>query len=425
MAYNLCSLHPVIIWLTVTKTQYIHIRPLLKQIPSASEDLVDRRHRWNSFRGLWERADLIRSFLWTHEIDDERVLLMRFLKRLLRLFNVDFCFVTLFSKGAKALEVGLPEATRMQLPANVSRLGLDLIANSRVPILRKRPHGPFEFGSTVISPLSPSVGQPSGFLMLAQTMPRSFASSELSLLQSLAGELSWAIRDLRSKKNHRMLVEIAFQELKNSLRHIAGHSSLLRDDSEPVSSRQQQEQMQDLKMSARELNNLIDGLVEVFGAHERNHSVAAESLELVATLKDIFAIYRNAAQDRGIEFEIGLATDLPDRIITDPSKFRHIVHNLFASAVASTAKGKIEVVVKRSKNMLEIAAKKNGVEIPIRSGCAVGAQSGLGSDFHPSGIPGRTGLYVVKEFSNLLRGHLHVRSQPGMGSEFTVCLPCE
>ena len=415
----------VIIWLTAMRTQCVRRRPLLKQIPSASESPGDRGYRWNSFLGLWERADLIRSFLWTHEIDDERVLLMQFLKRLLRLFNVDFCFVALFSKGAKATEVGLPEATRMQLPANFSRLGLDLIANSRIPILRKRPHGPFEFGSTVISPLSPSVGQPFGFLMLAQTMPRSFASSELALLQSLAGELSWAIRDLRSKKNHRRLVQIAFQELKNSLRHIAGHSSVVRDDSAPISSREQQEQMQDMNTSARELINLVDGLVEAFGAHEQDDAVAAESLELVGTLKDIFAIYRNAARDRGIEFEIGLASDLPDRIITDPSKFRHIVHNLFASAVASTAKGKIEVVVKRSKNMLEIATKKNGVEIPVRSGCAVGAQSGFGSDFHPSGIPGRTGLYVVKEFSNLLRGHLHVRSQPGKGSEFTVCLPCE
>jgi signal transduction histidine kinase len=407
------------------KSQCTQRRPLLKQIPSPSDNLADCRNRWNSFLGLWERANLIRSFLWTHEIDDERVLLTQFLRRLLRLFNVDFCFVALFSKGAKALEVGLPEATRMRLPANFSRLGLDLIADSRVPILRKRPRGPFEFGSTVISPLSPSVGQPFGFLMLAQTMPRSFASSELSLLQSLAGELSWAIRDLHLKRNHQILVEIACQELKNSLGRIAGRTDFLRDNSALVFSRPQQEQRRDFKTSVRELVNLVDGLIDVFGAHERNLSVAAESLELVITLKDIFATYRKAAEDRGIEFDVGLAADLPNKIITDPFKFRQIVHNLVASAVASTAQGKIEVVVKRSKKMLEIAAKKKGVEIPIRSGRAVGARSVSGSDFHPSGIPGRAGLYVVKEFSNLLRGHLHVRSQPGKGSEFTVCLPCE
>jgi signal transduction histidine kinase len=405
------------------KTQCIERRPLLKQIPLLSENLADRR--WRSFLGLWERANLIRSFLWTHEIDDERVLLTQFLRRLFRLFNVDFCFVALFPKGAKALEVGLPEATRIRLPANFSRLGLDLIADSRVPILRKRLRGPFEFGSTVISPLSPSVGQPFGFLMLAQAMPRSFASSELSLLQSLAGELSWAIRDLHSKKNHRMLVEIACQELKKSLGHIAGRSDLLRENSASVSSRRQEEQLQDFKTSARGVVNLVDGLIEVFGAHERNLSVAAESLELVTTLKDIFAIYRKAAEDREVKFDVGLAADLPNRIITDPFKFRQIVHNLIASAVASTAKGKIEIVVKRSKSMLEITAKENRVGISTRPGRAVGARSVLGSDFHPSGIPGRAGLYVVKEFSNLLRGHLHVRSQPAKGSEFAVCLPCE
>lgn len=407
------------------KTRSLEKKPAVKQAFLTSEGLKDQQTCWDSFLGLWERASLIRSFLWNQEITDETVLLSQFLARLRRFFSVDFCFAALLFEGGKVLEVGLPEAKKERLPVNFARYCLDLIANSRVPIVWKQPRKPFEFCSTVISPLSPSIGQPLGLVMMGHSLPKSFASSELFLLQSLAGELSWAIRDLRSKKNHRQLLATVSHELRSPLQLIVGHSGLLHEDLAQACSSEQLEQFQNIEISARHLLDLINRLGDVAVAHAGNLSVLEEPVDLIATLQEIFAFYRKAAEERGLKFEAGLAADLPTTIVTDPVKFRQIVRNLIDSAMTSTEEGEVEVVAKRGKGMLEIVAKERGVGITVKSDQTLCESSSRRSDPLYSEVRGGIGLRVVKEFSDLLKGHVHVQNRPGEGSEFTVCLPCE
>ena len=407
------------------KAQSLEKKPTVKQILLTSKGGRDQPKRWDSFLGLWDRANLIRSFLWTQEISDEAVLLTQFLARLRRFFNVDFCFAAILFEGAKVLEVGLPEAKTKQLPVNFARLCLDLIASSRVPIVWKQPRNPFDFCSTVISPLSPSIGQPLGFVMMGHSMPKSFASSELFLLQSLAGELSWAIRALHSTENHQKLLTTVSHELKNPLQVILGHSALLHDDFTQMCSREQGEQFQNIEKSARQLLDLVDGIIDAAATHGGNLSVLEESIDLKVTLQEIFAFYHKTAEEKGIKFETRLAADLPTTIVTDPVKFRQIVRNLINSAMISTEDGAVEVVVQCRKGMLEIVAKERGDRIAVTSDRIPYESSSPNGDLlRPEGR-GTIALRVVKEYSDLLKGHVHVQSRPGEGSEFTVCLPCE
>ncbi len=300
-----------------------------------------------------------------------------------------------------------------QLPVNFVRLCLDLITNSRVPIVWKQPHKPFDFCRTVISPLSPSVGQPLGFVMMGHSMPKNFASSELFLLQFLAGELSWAIRDRRSRKNQRKLLATVSHQLKNPLQVIVGYSALVQDDLALTCSRQQREQFQQIERSARQLLDIVNGLIDAAVTHGENPSVVAEPVDLIATLQEIFAFYGKAAEEKGLKFQAKSAADLPAMIVTDPVKFRQIVRNLIDSAMLSIEGGEVEVLVKRDKGMLEIVAKEKG--------------DGMTATFDQlhSEVRNGIGMRVVKEFSDLLKGHVHVHRRPGEGSEFTVCLPCE
>src|ERR1700741_66989 len=80
---------------------------------------------WEAFLQLWERAQLLRSFIWTQESPDERILFKQFLARARRFFSVDVCFVALFLEDGKILQLASPEDAASNLPANFIRHALD------------------------------------------------------------------------------------------------------------------------------------------------------------------------------------------------------------------------------------------------------------------------------------------------------------
>jgi signal transduction histidine kinase len=233
-----------------------------RRLIRVTDRFADQRNGWESFVGLWERAKAIRSFLWSHEIADEKALLAQFLARIRRFFGVDFCFAALFFEGGKILEVSLPEAALLRLPDNFSRRCRDLITKSRMPVSWRQPRRDFGFRSQVICPLSLVVGQPLGFVTLGHSRPKSFSSSELFLLQSLSGEFSWALRDLRSRKRNERVLSLASHELKNPLQSILGHSTLLRERLADSLNEPQRAQFQSIENSAQEIRQIIDRFLD-------------------------------------------------------------------------------------------------------------------------------------------------------------------
>src|SRR5215467_648587 len=160
---------------------------------------------WEAFLQLWERAQLLRSFIWAQESADEKTFFKQFLARARRFFAVDFCFVALFAEGGQVLQLSLPEDGASILPANFVRHALDLIANSRAPVTWKQLGKDSGLKSVVVAPLLSTVGRPLGFFMLGHKQPKNFSRSELFLLQLLAGDLGWAIRELRCRQNYQRL----------------------------------------------------------------------------------------------------------------------------------------------------------------------------------------------------------------------------
>jgi hypothetical protein len=121
----------------------------LKRATRASGEVREPAVGWESFVGLWERANSVRNFFWNQPICDEKILLTHFLARLRRFFAVDFCFGFLTVNGRKLAEVGMPESTVDQLPKNFSRRCMNLVANSRAPITWNEVSAGLSFLSTV------------------------------------------------------------------------------------------------------------------------------------------------------------------------------------------------------------------------------------------------------------------------------------
>jgi signal transduction histidine kinase len=378
-----------------------------------------RESHWDSFLRLWERANLIRSFVWSQDGTDEHALLSQFLVRMRRFFNnVDFCFGALREEGGKVTQAGVPEAILDQLPADFVRRSMDLVANSPIPVVSKQLYDKTGFQTAIVAPLSPAVGQPFGFLMLGHSRSRHFNKAELFLLQSLAGEVSWAVRELRSRRKHQELLAAASLELKNSLQMVLGECSILREVQELEPATERDRRLSSIEKNTRETLRTIGSFLDNPMAGEQRLAAARESIDLLAVVEAALVSSCLRARQAGVELQAQYASDLPGEYFTDPARFGHVVRNLVDLAIEFSEPGRLLLSVRKNSEFVEFSLRVSEPkpEAKAESRSAVAGGQAAASNFACER------LEMIRENLKLLNGHLHFVDRPGAGVEIGICL---
>jgi CheY-like chemotaxis protein/two-component sensor histidine kinase len=148
--------------------------------------------------------------------------------------------------------------------------------------------------------------------------------------------------------------------------------------------------------------------------------------------------FRPVAQQKEIGFGIELGPDLPATIGTDAQRLQQILKNLLSNAFKFTETGSVTLTIasagkdvtfnseslKLSDQVLAFSVRDTGIGI-AESKQRLIFEAFQQVDATTSRKYGGTGLglTISREISRLLGGEMHVESQPGQGSEFTLYLP--
>jgi signal transduction histidine kinase len=256
--------------------------------------------------------------------------------------------------------------------------------------------------------------------MLGHTRGRSFTRAELFLLQSMAGELSWAIRELRSKQSHQKLLAAVSLELKSSLHMVLGNCSLLREDEEGGLTPAQNQRMTDIENGARESLRTISSFLDFALAHEGRSPVLHECIDLVELIDNTLLSCREKAKQAGLKLETEYADNLPRQYSTDPARFRHVLRNLADHAIESCERGPVLLRVRKNAEFIEFYVKANG---PRAAGVISEPSTEVDTSDHHAGESVYDRLGMIRENLKLLNGHLHNVNRQSEGFEMSVCLP--
>jgi CheY-like chemotaxis protein len=144
------------------------------------------------------------------------------------------------------------------------------------------------------------------------------------------------------------------------------------------------------------------------------------------------------AEQKGLTFEIALAPRLPAHIRTDPQRLQQVLKNLLANAFKFTEQGSVRLlmetasdrtqlesdVLHRSREVLAFSVVDTGIGIPRNKQKIIfeAFQQADGTTSRKYGGTG-LGLSISREITRLLGGEIHVDSDPGKGSRFTLYLP--
>ena len=214
-------------------------------------------------------------------------------------------------------------------------------------------------------------------------------------------------------------------ELRTPLNHIIGYSDIVcKGDLGPLNA-EQKSCMDIVARSGGRLLMLINAIIEHSQIEEGKMETDKKDFLLLSVIKNIETSTLPLAKKKDIDIHFNLETGIK-KIYSDESKFKTILYDLISNAVKFTpAKGTVTIrFTSRNKGTLTVIVEDTGIGISAEDQTKLfkpfsQIDSSLTRNFDGIGL----GLYIAKEFVEMLGGSIHLESEPEKGSTFTFTIP--
>ena len=211
-------------------------------------------------------------------------------------------------------------------------------------------------------------------------------------------------------------------ELKTPLTLILGPLEQILKLNE-VSSRVK-DQLMGMKHNTQRLLNLTNQIL-VFQKIEQEHlKVQAAATNLVQFIEEIYLVFKDHAQSRGIIYEFHTPMEQFE-VWIDEDKLEKVFYNLLSNAFKYTPDGgKITLFIKPIKNRVCVEVQDSGVGIDPKLHQQIFKRFYEKESYFPHAFKGTgIGLALSKQMIEMHRGHISVESNIGQGTLIKVELP--
>lgn len=213
-------------------------------------------------------------------------------------------------------------------------------------------------------------------------------------------------------------------EIRTPLNAIIGYSEML-DDSQ-LTQDDKDSAAHTINVCGKHLLSIVNNVLDV--SKIEAHKIELEWLptDIVAFGFEIKTIVQQAADAKNVAFELDFKLPLPAQFETDPTRLKQSLVNLANNAIKFTETGSVTLTTQfvPASNELQFAITDTGI------GMNEEQQKRLFSAFSQTDQSttrqhGGTGLglFISKELTELMGGHIGLTSEPGNGSTFTIYLP--
>jgi len=219
-------------------------------------------------------------------------------------------------------------------------------------------------------------------------------------------------------------------ELRTPLNAIIGFSELLKNPKTGTLSKKQQRYVNHVHASGKRLLNIINDLLDISKIEAGMMTIDETACRPYELAREVVDELKPLAE--GKDIRLTLESDCPrdEQAVLDSGKLRQILLNLVGNAIKFTSGGgKVDVHI----GMSGVGADKRMLKVTVTdTGCGISpadqerifepfvqVSGGLGRQHTGTGL----GLALTRRQVSLLGGSIHLSSEPGHGSQFTVELP--
>jgi CheY-like chemotaxis protein/CHASE3 domain sensor protein len=242
--------------------------------------------------------------------------------------------------------------------------------------------------------------------------------------------------ELASKYKSEFLANMS-HELRTPLNSLLILSKLLSENKDKNLTEKQLQFANTIHDSGSDLLNLISDILDLSKVEAGKVELHIEEIILSDLATSIESNFKHVAEDKGISLQVESDKSLPASIKNDRMRLDQVIKNLLSNAFKFTSKGGITVKFQpvdssvvffqkdlKHNNCLAISVTDTGTGISEDNQGAIfeAFQQEDGSTSRKFGGTG-LGLSISREFIKLMKGEIHLESQLGHGSTFTVYIP--
>jgi HAMP domain-containing protein/CheY-like chemotaxis protein/GAF domain-containing protein len=242
---------------------------------------------------------------------------------------------------------------------------------------------------------------------------------------------------LSSKYKSEFLANMS-HELRTPLNSLLILAKLLGDNADGNLTEKQVEFSNTIHNAGAELLGLINDILDLSKVEAGKMDVHVGEVAVGEELQQLERAFLPLAEEKGLSFELDFAEDAPSLLVTDRQRLQQVLKNLLSNAFKFTESGGVVLrvglakegrqfagdVLTRAEKVIGFSVVDTGIGIP-RDKLRLIFEAFQQADGTTSRRYGGTGLglSISREIARLLGGEIHVESEPGKGSTFTLFLP--
>ncbi len=189
------------------------------------------------------------------------------------------------------------------------------------------------------------------------------------------------------------------------------------------------EYAQNIKSEGKTLMSLINDLLDFSKIESGKMELTEAEYGMSSLLHDVVAMFSLKAEEKGLEFYVNVAEDIPCMFLGDEIRIKQVLGNLLSNAIKYTERGSVGLIVNwtlREENtaVISITVKDSGIGIRKEDMATIFDKFKRLDAKRNSKIEGTgLGMNITAQLLHLMNGEIFIESNYGVGSEFRVHIP--
>ncbi|MHA2335424.1 MAG: sensor histidine kinase [Candidatus Hodarchaeales archaeon] len=285
------------------------------------------------------------------------------------------------------------------------------------------------YESVALIPIK-AMGERIGLIQLNDFKKGMFSESLVFYLEMIGEQVGLAVKNSLA---YTKLIEL--NKMKDNFLSIISHDirspfatltmliEYLNENLDKFDKEQLKSEINTIDNSSKRIFAFIDELLTWSSIQKKTTVYVRQEYNLRSLVDEVADLYSESAKEKGIALNIYISDDIT--IYSDSNAVKTVLRNLVSNAIKFTDNGdEINVTGKKERHFTEITVSDTGIGMDEKSLTSLFDLSTKNKKHGTKDERGTgLGLVICNELIKRLEGDIHVESELGKGSSFTVSIP--